>query len=88
MADPTTVSLGQNKWTKVATNITQINIQINGWAPGRHYKDYRLTGEAAPTTLTTAAQITANPIVINTTPAIDVYIYSLVSGDTALVTQI
>lgn len=49
MANPTEIDLSPNTWTLVASDVTTGLIEIIGYQPDSYKKDYRTTGDPAPT---------------------------------------
>lgn len=76
MADPVVTACTKDAWTKVATNVTAGQVHILSNAPSQYSHTYRMTGEAAPTTLTEAVAISQVSIPISAAAAIDVYVYA------------
>lgn len=76
MANPAVVACTKDAWTKVATNVTAGQVHILSKAPSQYAHTYRLTGEAAPTTLTEAVVMSQTSLPISAAAAIDVYVYA------------
>lgn len=76
MADPVVTACTANAWTKVATSVTSGQVHILSLAPSHYSQTYRMTGEAAPTTLVDAVTIEQTSIPISAPDNIDVYIYA------------
>lgn len=76
MANPAVVACTKDAWTKVATNVTAGQVHILSKAPSQYAHTYRLTGEAAPTTLTEAVVVSQISLPISAAAAIDVYVYA------------
>lgn len=78
MANPVTVSCPAGVWTKVATNVYKGNIFIQDPIGFQTYASYKLTGEAAPTSINEATEGTKEDrFIISSTASepIDVYIW-------------
>jgi hypothetical protein len=74
-ADPTTISLTADTWTKVATDVTHGQV----WVVTQNTKyvhTYRLTGGAAPTDLTDAVVLSIMAE-IGASVGIDVYVRAI-----------
>jgi hypothetical protein len=79
MANPNDVTCTANAWTKVATGITDANIEIVKDTVN-HYFTYKLTAQGAPVGLGTE-KFVDEWISIHNTDAIDVYVYAKGSVD-------
>ena len=82
MANPVVIPLPKNVYTKVATSVTTGRLVLNKLQWDRYYKDFRITGDPAPTgdpklDSTTAVKVKAAEIDIRATELIDVYLYPL-----------
>ncbi len=92
MANPTVVSCTKKTWAKVVDNKTIGSINLKG---GRKTKSmayylYNDTGEAAPTAnpslvTSTAIEMESQYLPFNSAVAIDIYIWALSGGVTAVV---
>lgn len=76
MADPAIVACTKDTWVKVATNVTAGMVHLLSSAPNQYSQTYRMTGEAAPTTLPEAVVLEQVSTAISAPAAIDVYIYA------------
>jgi len=76
MANPAVTNLVADTWTKVATNVYSGYVWILKSGIGYLYT-YRLTGEAAPTTLDDAIQFSMPGQEIAANDPIDVYVRSI-----------
>ena len=76
MTNPAAVSCPAGEWAKVAENVTTGVITVKGNESDGLYYDYRLTGAAAPTALTTAIPFDGLQLSFQTAAAIDVYVWN------------
>ena len=76
MADPAIVACTKDTWVKVATNVTAGMVHLLSSAPNQYSQTYRMTGEAAPSTLAEAVTVPTTTLTISAAAAIDVYIYA------------
>jgi hypothetical protein len=76
MANPAVTACTKDAWTKVATNVTAGQVHILSNAPNQYSHTYRLTGEAAPTTIAEAVVMSEVSLPISAAAAIDVYVYA------------
>ena len=90
MPNPVLVSCPEGVWTKVATNVTsgQVNKKV-GESGITYFRTYRVTGDAAPTDLSTAVgfYLSSVPIAANVSEPIDVYIWCQ-DGDGSVVVEV
>lgn len=77
MANPVIVACPANAWTKAATNVQVGNIWLMNTDPGAYLQTYRLTGEAAPTEKSEGVLVPHPGMAIDSSPAIDVYVYAV-----------
>lgn len=78
MANPVKVSLTENTWTIVASDVISGLITIKKWQPSRYYQTYRVTGDPAPTgdqNEDTSTVTNGQEVSIAATEPIDVYMY-------------
>jgi hypothetical protein len=76
MANPAVVACTKDTWVKVATNVTAGQVHKLSSAPNQYLHTYRMTTEAAPTTLAEAVVMQTVSLPISAAAGIDVYIYA------------
>lgn len=80
MANPAIVSCTANTWVKVATNVTSGKIYRLKKKTATYLQTYRLTGQAAPTTIEEGVEMFLpdnSPELISASAGIDVYVYCI-----------
>jgi hypothetical protein len=75
IGDPIEVAVPAGAWKKVATNVTAGQISILFPTNDDWYWTQRATGSAAPTTENPFVKLSFQNIVIDSSVAIDVYVY-------------
>ena len=85
MTNPDAVSVTAGDWILVAENVLTGTITVKGNSADKLRYDYRLTGEAAPTTQATALEFEGLQLALQVSAAIDVYVYNGGDNDTEVV---
>jgi hypothetical protein len=85
MANPVNISCPKNQWTKVASSVQTGTINVNPLLINAYFRDYRITGDLAPTDDSTAILIEGKECTINHTENIDIYIKCIEDGGYVIV---
>lgn len=76
-ANPVTITCTADTWVLVADGVTTGSIYLLDRSPAKYLQTIRVDGDAAPTDLSDAAEVTGKSVAISSDDAIDVYIYAV-----------
>lgn len=83
MANPVLIDIDEGKWNLIATGVTTGMVHRKSEEPNLYFQTYRLTGEAAPTTLDEGIKLFINSVIsepISAVAAVDVYVWPVGSN--------